>query len=237
KSQAQAQPDKRGTDEQPLVVKTLPAEKSETDHAHEAEEKAAKARETSAKERLDTDLVNYTGKLADYTLGLFVATVALVVATVATLLIGVFQLKHMRREFIAAHRPRMKVREFNHIADGGNAIRWTLSNVGGSKAIIRGVRATTRLTKADDDLPAPDYSRCEEITTMTAFEPGNLDEQVTLRLPANWGYDSARWLYVFGYVAYGDELGNGFQTAFIRRHDWPRGRFVPVNDPDYEHED
>lgn len=146
-------------------------------------------------------------------------------------------LKMAREEYIASHRPRMRVREFKMIGPGdGNAIRWTLSNVGGSNAVIRGVRAGIQYAVNNEDLPAPSYDRCQELTTMQRFAPGNLDEQVTLPLHLK-GADAARWLYVFGYVAYADELGNGFLTAFIRKYDWPRGRFVAANDPDYEHED
>ena len=48
-------------------------------------------------------------------------------------------------------------------------------------------------------------------------------------------------LYVMGWIAYTDDLNNHRRTAFCRGYrqipNSPEGRFFPVNDPDYEHEE
>jgi hypothetical protein len=49
------------------------------------------------------------------------------------------------------------------------------------------------------------------------------------------------WLYVMGWIEYTDDLNNPRRTAFCREYrrvpDTQLGRFFPVNDPDYEHEE
>ena len=44
-------------------------------------------------------------------------------------------------------------------------------------------------------------------------------------------------LYVMGWVDYFDELGTRRRTAFCREFIPNKGRFFPVSDPDYEHEE
>jgi hypothetical protein len=53
------------------------------------------------------------------------------------------------------------------------------------------------------------------------------------------GYDfSPSWtVYVMGWIEYSDDLGFGRRTAFCRKFDPTVNRFVPVKDPDYEHEE
>jgi len=53
---------------------------------------------------------------------------------------------------------------------------------------------------------------------------------------------AAGWrLYVMGWIQYTDDLNNQRRTAFCREyrsvHTGTRGRFFPVADPDYEHEE
>lgn len=183
-----------------------------------------------------------TGILAWFTYALYRTTANLAVKTMeasdASIKVAVEAAALARAEFIASHRPRMTVREFSYTdSSREDSIRWTLANVGGSKAIIRDVRARILLAMDDVELPPVDYSRCEEVITMAAFEPGGLDSQVTLRFMPNFRHDGAKSLYVFGHILYADEMERGFQTAFIRRYERSRDRFVTVNDPDYDHED
>jgi hypothetical protein len=65
----------RGTEQSPFIIKIVPAEKTEAEHAEEAKEGSEKA-------ALDRRLVDLTAELARYTGGLFYATVVLAIATI-----------------------------------------------------------------------------------------------------------------------------------------------------------
>jgi hypothetical protein len=137
-TQPKAAEDQRGTDQSPLIVKVAPVPKSEEDRANEAterqriaEERAEEIRERERraeaerkKEQSDADLNAYTAKLADYTeqlafftKWLFIATVVLGLATGGLLWFARKQsidtkeiIKSTRDEFLATHRPRMRLK-------------------------------------------------------------------------------------------------------------------------------
>ena len=46
-----------------------------------------------------------------------------------------------------------------------------------------------------------------------------------------------RIIYALGWVEYDDDFGTHRRTAFCRRFDGFTGRFQPVKDRDYEHEE
>src|SRR5450631_1992348 len=79
-SQQKATQQERGTEDSPVVVKVLPAEKPKDELDREIEKQGA-----------DRQLVKLTGDLARYTQLLFIATVVLAIATAGLVGVGYFQ--------------------------------------------------------------------------------------------------------------------------------------------------
>jgi hypothetical protein len=186
-----------------------------------------------------------TGVLARYTYRLFRVTADLArdtkIASDKALAASTEATNLARQDFVATHRPRIRLREFRlvELGSGRLGVRCTLTNIGSGKALIGGMGAKVRLF-VRDELPPVDYMGTESISLMKTFRPGALDEQVTISCPiATEKLKEAieyRDLYVFGYVAYRDEMDNGYMAAFCRRYDRFLNRFRVVDDPDYEYE-
>ena len=245
-AQQQSQPDKRGTREQPLVIETIPTPKTEADHAHEAEEKAAKARETTAKERLDTDLVRFTGELADWTLGLFAATGALFVATLGTLIIGVFQVRQMRAEFRATHRPRIGIRGVHTLTrDNEGFLAFVYVNRGIGDAKVISIGCAVILGEFIRNAPA------FEIQDISAAALKSGDSRLYEYIPHNAADFSvgrgfkdradprveASTAFFVGYVIYQDSAGRRRETGFCRKNAPGTDLWVAVENSGYEYED
>jgi hypothetical protein len=90
-NQQQLNPDKRGTPESPLIVKTIPEEKSPKDIQREKEERKF-ARKT----------VEMTANLVSYTWYLFIATSVLATVTFGLVLVAFFQMSEGRAAIKAA---------------------------------------------------------------------------------------------------------------------------------------
>ncbi len=251
KPQTQAQPDTRGTSDAPIVVKVLPAEKSEADHAREAEEKAAKARETAAKEHLDIDLVRYTSQLADYTLGLFVATAVLVFATIGLLIVTAFQAYQGRAEFNATHRPELVIHSLVpiHSGEAGETVAVIVvyfnKGRGTAKGIERYGYITNRTLPLQSgieppqlDLPLADIKAGEKRTLLI--------ESQMLLADAQWSAGSTPhkgpWIVCIGKVVYQDGAGISREIGFAWRlvcsdnaGDWGTERWDPIENSEYQY--
>jgi hypothetical protein len=90
-NQQQAAPDKRGTEQAPLIVQTRPPDKSQEEIQRDKE-----------KAKLDRETAEFTGDLAFYTKLLFGATVALALITVALAGIGFWQAQDNKAAIKAA---------------------------------------------------------------------------------------------------------------------------------------
>jgi hypothetical protein len=95
--------DQRGTEQSPIVVKVVPAPKTDAEREEEAKARENIEKSERQKEKSDADLANYTSKLAFFTQGLFWATCALVLATIVLGVVALFQSRDMRRSTSAAH--------------------------------------------------------------------------------------------------------------------------------------
>lgn len=95
--------------QQPITVNIVPAQKTETERAEEAADRRNKA-ETDAK------LTEYTGQLADFTRGLFYATVVLGFATLGLLVIGILQSRDVKESVSAAKSAVIESKNANRIS-------------------------------------------------------------------------------------------------------------------------
>jgi hypothetical protein len=148
-----------------------------------------------------------------------------------------------RLQFIAAHRPLLRVRYFKLLSDGKEPIQvaFTVANVGTGAANLLGSRVAIEFF-SPNAIPTPFYQGGEDITGTRKFEPGATDEYRIGR-SGNREYAQLMWtqegmrLYIFGLLIYADDNDGTRTTAFCRGWNADRDRFDPVNDSDYEYED
>ncbi len=158
-----------------------------------------------------------------------------------------WQLRLANKEFVASHRPVLKVRQLDLTMFAGNPfrIRYMAVNTGASRATI-----------------------LEQNARFIYMRPGNFPEGVLLCAPstavrqeikiANGGFclidifdpeseedngmiqdirDGRRRLFVHGYIAYADDLGVIRRTGFYRWYNINNRRFSAVDDAEYEYTD
>jgi hypothetical protein len=116
--------------------------------------------------------------------------------------------------------------------------RFLVRNTGGSRATILYSAVTLFVIPHSEPLPmvspltgAPPN---DPIIPNIQLKPGEFTFGIFVRRTDQEETASVKDLYVIGWVDYVDDVGNLRHTSFCRM--FVRGRFVPVNDPDYEDE-
>jgi hypothetical protein len=167
-------------------------------------------------------------------------------------------------EFIAAHRPQIRVRNIvvnqPQSADGrvfplfssGHAISGQLFvvNVGGSRADILDGHCTVFWTQQgqlpmrrpyegrDDNLHIASRTL---LSGQSTFGPFRSDNVLPAEIVCIAGNEIGSWnLYVMGWIRYMDRNNDERRTSFcreFRRIGGSEGRFYKVDDPDYEREE
>ena len=154
----------------------------------------------------------------------------------------------MRTEYVATHRPRVRVRNLAldlsdmNISDAAKSsqIQITLHvvNYGESDALPTNAQYSVVLDKAV--LPmVPEY-RSEFVSKIgyEKLESGRGRTAIIIgqeRGPLLRVFQGSTPLVVIGYVEYRSATGAGYRTAFARRYN--QGRFHKMDDPDYEYEE
>ena len=152
-----------------------------------------------------------------------------------------------RLQFLAQHRPRLKVRHVqlrmsdNKIYGAGDKAEGGLVvvNAGTTKATI--IDSRFLILICDDGLPveAPDFSNAPELLVRDHV----MDIGESCAVPITNIFDRefntavpSHVIYVIGQIRYEDEGGVQRFMGFGRRRT-SDGRFRPIDDPDYEYED
>jgi len=257
--QVRGQDDQRGTEQSPLIVKTIPTPKSDEERAEEAKERERIAESDRKKEKSDADLVKYTAELAIFTARLFYATGALVIATIGLLAFAAVQSRDVKRqlssmqasinlardEFIASHRPIMKVKLVNLIEIEGEraGVQFTVVNMGQTVAHVTGSCAKADFF-SETDWPHPNDYGVDNIIPPRRFINGATDTYTinTVRpvglMTVHAGEDEAKLqLRFYGYIVYSDDSGNIRTTYFCRRYNPRWDRFDSVERTDYDSAD
>jgi hypothetical protein len=140
-----------------------------------------------------------------------------------------------RMQFIATHRPLLRVRYFRRIdiSDQKVRINFTIINVGSSQANLLGSCGRLGFF-APGNLPPPFYEGAPPVIEPRKFEPGATDEGMILGTRDPNVHST---LHVYGYLVYEDIFNNTRTTAFCRRYNAFTHRFDVVDDSDYEYED
>jgi hypothetical protein len=166
---------------------------------------------------------------------------------------------HLGNEFVASHRPEMRLKHLWFIDDvwnGGSInVRLEAVNIGQNSAFIDIINFMTRMIPHGERLPQrPPYNE----DGILQFPMGGfpLQSGVTFTHPVSDGRiltpqdikaiknGNAR-LYFIGTIAYRDNANRVRQTAFCRYLQFSssparaddNGRFAKDNDPDYEYQD
>jgi hypothetical protein len=147
-----------------------------------------------------------------------------------------------RQEFIASHRPLLKVK-LVQLVEGENeraAINFTVVNVGKSNAYVIGSCA-----KADfffpSAFPHPNDYGVNNVVRPRRFVSGATDKY-TISTEQHRGLievyaEGMQTLRLYGYIVYKDASENVRTTYFCRAYDRDRDRFDPVDRPDYDSTD
>jgi hypothetical protein len=148
-SSQQTETDKRGTAQEPIIVKILPTQKSQAEADKEEHEKAERAQAEAEKSKFDAKIAfetqriaDYTDRLAWFTLGLIVVAVGQAALFGVQLFMMSNEVKRSKETFIAEHRPWVSFEKailkspIKFVPNGLSfTIRFDLKNIGSSPAI------------------------------------------------------------------------------------------------------
>lgn len=155
-----------------------------------------------------------------------------------------------RDEFLATHRPQLRVRQVEFIESNGlvKGVRYTVHNAGDSEGVITEVSERLWLAEVSLGLRLMPSYRAPGITRITGItlKPGGhaVSEHIHpdgegLNFQAvfdGFGVQDNKPLFL-GYISYKDQAGTVRKTAFLREYDRPTRRFAIIDHPDYEYQD
>lgn len=114
--------------------------------------------------------------------------------------------------------------------------RFLVRNTGGTRATILYSAVTLFLLPHSEPLPMVSpltgVTPNDPIIPNMQLKPGEFTFGIFVRRTTEDEATSIKDLYILGWVDYVDDTGNLRHTSFCRMY--VRGRFVPVDDPDYE---
>lgn len=206
----------RGTAKAPLIIQIQQPE-SQQEVATETEEQGGWYANP------DWWVAAFTGALFIVTAGLWIFTALLWDST--------------RKDFRAAHRPRLEVSRVR-LADfgAGQTIRakFVVSNTGtGTGQCIGGF---AKLDRLPEKMPVPFYANRTDDIQVRRYMPGATDE---FTASSSWtdngdcGHSDGTSLYLIGYLVCKDSIGT-ITTYFCRRHDPESMSFSAVENSDWE---
>jgi hypothetical protein len=250
-SQAQApqQPpaaDHRGTEESPLIVRSVKSKDDTAQDAEDRKDKTANDRETIAINRNLVvigllQLVVFVGQLLVFGYQAWKLRQTVQAASEQSRDMKA-SIDLARAEFISTHRPLMKVKFIDLVeVDGEQAgVRFTVVNTGQTDAHVIGSCAKADVFSETDWLHPNEYGRDNTIPPRR-FVSGATDTYTIhtvnpISFPSLHVGDESG-LRFYGYIVYRDESENVRTTYFCRQYNPKFDRFDPVDRPDYDSAD
>lgn len=186
----------------------------------------------------------------------FIASVATVFGLILTIFVSIMatvitgraaraagaQVKEMRRQFDATHRPLIVVRvgiRNIHLQSTPVEVRCVAANSGATDARI--VQTACVILNTDYVLPGAlnmvPIVPTDEQSTIAPGSAFRWDAHSESIFPAEFdGYERMGWrIFCVGFVVYLDKNGARRQMGFCRVYNRKTQRFDPTNDPDYEY--
>jgi hypothetical protein len=245
-----------GTEQNPFVIKILPAQGNDK---KSAEQQHSEQKELQEKRAADATWALFwvTLALAAFTAGLFGANWSLLKDSKKSAQAARDSADAAKDAFLATHRPEIRVKHVYNTSEGIRPlkIKLILVNVGLTPAIIQHLNVQARVLPVDKNLPPrPDFPVADNRVvpnTVRQLEsgaevilPGVVQREVTEAEHPQIMNGVLR-LYCYGRVVYHDIKGLKRETAFGRLWEPPvgmgslsePGRFRDTYDPDYEYHD
>jgi len=155
-----------------------------------------------------------------------------------------------RAEFVASHRPVIKVRGFRWdgddlSGDSEHAVQFEYINVGGSAAVVKEIGAVLAFTaKPDASSKPPEVPKFSilKIEPPISLQSGERELGATDTFPwdsneLRLARDRAGYIYCIGYIVYSDANQVERRTGFCRRFNFPTVRWEIADDDEYEYQD
>ncbi len=177
-----------------------------------------------------------------------IATIAIAAFTITLWLTSAEQARLTREalklatdEFVATHRPKLRVRRFRAHLDHGWPVRVTyvVVNVGESDAHIKRIETTIGLLTTHGESLQVDTTPEETRTIVAGENCLYITAAKDLKYDVGWGINEmpGTEIAIRGTIDYLDDNGTERCTGFWRTRDNGARRFQPKDDPDYEYED
>lgn len=174
-----------------------------------------------------------------YTLALTVFTGGLWLSTHRLAGAGVEQIKLAREEFVASHRPRIRVKFIQgpFLEDGHKFVWVIIANVGETKATIRFLGVDLAYQYENTWLPPGLEAGAKKVDPISLISGERRTFKVVSRIIDSNTFPTIHSLSCVGQIVYTDDTGIQRETGFFRT--WSRGieQFVPSDNQEYEYED
>jgi hypothetical protein len=143
-----------------------------------------------------------------------------------------------RSEFLATHRPRLRVRvvKLGETVIDSIKIQYTIINVGETPAKMT-LHKTTTIAQAADGGVIPSSIHDEECVRLTGGEAKILQTRVIPDFDTSFDLASGGAVIFRGIIEYVDDVGVKRRTGFLRTYKLAIGRFVADTDLNEEYED
>jgi hypothetical protein len=185
--------------------------------------------------------------------GLYIATVRIArgseEASAAALTASTTATNLAREEFLASHRPELKIHFIRILEfepkpppdEQAVRVKFGVMNIGTSKAFVTGSAVYLEYLYRTDLRYLPELKRNDEIAPRR-FMVGATDSYIisgdrwsgSIHVHGAHMGPEFKKLYLYGWIVYEDALKAPRTMYFCRRYRPKLGRFVPVDDPDYE---
>lgn len=182
--------------------------------------------------------------IAWFTVSLARATTGMLTATSEQSRLTKESIELANKEFIASHRPRLRVRRIKaHLQDDDPLrISYVVVNVGETRAAMERHEVWLHVVPSGtDERPLQEKILVETLQLERGeFHPFITTEKTDIKYNTLWGiHPEGRGgtFQVRGIIEYNDDNGVMRRTAFLRTYDPKLGRFRPSDDPEEEYED
>jgi hypothetical protein len=212
-------------------IKTVPANQKEKNQAKNTGDEATI-------KWTDWLLAAFTGVLSIFTGLLWWSTDKMWKATKDTADAAKRNSELAREEFIATHRPKLRVHSVFWGSDDntGPYIQCSVDNIGESAAIVKEVSMELKILGDILPIPVPLVYGTKRLVEKTIHSGCSHTERFIpnseIRIPPPADRNS---LYFFGYIDYWDSMGSRRRVAFCRRYMPDAERFTIVQDENCEY--
>lgn len=154
-------------------------------------------------------------------------------------------LNHLQREFVATHRPRLRIRQVSYVPDDDKpSVDFTIANVGDSTATILESSVKIWIVPINDEWAGlPPYDPPTATPRTRVLRNGDMIRWTETDSPGRFDLligdvaNDRLHTVLLGYLVYADDTGIRRRVGFCRKRIARGNTFACVANPDYEYED